>query len=202
MRSPVHKVYIGQCCRKDRFQRTELPPREQLRVRWLEHCRPTSGCVAIKKAIAKYGPDNFHKEVLLQVDDAQLNHWERVFVQRFESNKSRYGYNRNDGGEGGGFTLPHVRKAQCQPGTKWMDAVKRPDVVRRKIQKMHDAESRAKVAVTKKTKRDEAIAKLPVENQAAAVAKKERLREATARWRARNRGDTSVANGKRKERGF
>jgi len=195
--SPPGKVYIGQCKRKHRKTRVEHPPQKQMRMRWREHCSATSGCVAIKKAIAKYGAKNFCVEILLCAPDDDLNHYERHFVAMYDSFNPKYGYNRNEGGEGGGFGIPSVRKAQCEPGSKWMRAVTDPGVVKRKIVAMHSQSSREKVAVTKAKQTAAAVAALPESQQAEAAAKKRRLAEATARWRARQRGVTDASVAKR-----
>ena len=200
--SPKGKVYIGQCKRKKRRSRVEMSPQEQMNARWGEHCRQSSGCRAIKNAIAKYGPDAFKVEILVAIPDELLNMYERRFVAFYQSQKKKYGYNRNEGGEGGGFTIPRVRRAQCKPGTKWMLAVTDKKVVAKKIVGMHSKSSREKVAVVKAQKTAAAIAQLPVAEQERVAAKKKRLAEATARYRARQRGDTSSANAQRKERGF
>ena len=199
--APSRKVYIGQCKRKHRHTREELSPQRQMALRWREHCNAASGCCAIKHAIAKYGSHNFSVEVLAVVPDCTLSQYERHFIDAFDAQNPKYGYNRTQGGEGGGFGIPEVRKAQCQPGSKWMQAVTAPDVVARKIVAMHDLDSRAKVAVTKTAKRKAALDLLPEPERAAAEAKKTRLAEATARYRARQRGDTSAENAKRKEGG-
>lgn len=200
--SPKSKVYIGQCKRKHRQRRTELPPQKQMGLRWAEHCRKTSGCCAIKNAIAKYGPEAFKVEILVVVPDDMLNAYEKKFVALYDSTNPKLGYNRNDGGEGGGFGIPAVRKAQCQPGSKWMLAVTDKDVVAKKIVGMHSEQTRQKVAAIKAEKTAVAIATLPEAEQAAAAAKKKRLREATARYRARQRGDMGVECAKRKRGGF
>jgi len=200
--SPKGKVYIGQCKRKKRRSRAEMSPQEQMNLRWAEHCRTTSGCLAIRHAIAKYGPSAFKVEILVSVPDELLNMYEKRFVAFYESENPKHGYNRNEGGEGGGFGIPAVRKAQCQPGTKWMLAVTDKKVVAKKIVGMHSKTSREKVAMVMAQKTAAAIAQLPEAEQEKAAAKKKRLAEATARWRARQRGDTSSANAQRKERGF
>ena len=197
--APSKKVYIGQCQRKNRHTREELSPQAQMHLRWREHCQATSGCCAIKNAVAKYGKDSFQVDVLLVVPDSELSTYERHFIEMYASNDHRYGYNRTVGGEGGGFGIPEVRKAQCQPGSKWMNAVSDPEVVKRKIVAMHNDESRAKVAATKIAKRAAQLEQLPEADRAKAEVKKIRLAEAQARLRARRRGDDSAANAKRKK---
>ncbi|MBQ0111995.1 MAG: hypothetical protein KBT03_02590 [Bacteroidales bacterium] len=55
--------------------------------------------VAIKKAIKKYGIENFNKEYLAFCDkEEKLNWFERFYIKKYDS--KAYGYNMTDGGEG------------------------------------------------------------------------------------------------------
>ena len=118
--SPKGKVYVGQCKRTHRVSKKSMSPLKMLKMRWQEHCRGSSGCVAIKKAINKYGRHRFSSEVLIEVSDELLDHYERKFIAMYDSGKSRFGYNRTSGGEGGGFAIPRVRRKMLQKGSKWM----------------------------------------------------------------------------------
>lgn len=130
--SPVGKVYVGQCKRKNRRTKKPMSASKMLSMRWNEHCRGSSGCVAIKKAIAKYGKTSFQKEVLVEVNDEELDNLERKFIRLFDSTKSRFGYNRTDGGEGGGFAIPSVRSKMLRPDSTWLKAQKSAETAKKK----------------------------------------------------------------------
>lgn len=56
----------------------------------------------IKKAYKKYGKENFTKEIIEETDKDKLNDREKYWIKYYNSNKSRYGYNRTIGGDGVG----------------------------------------------------------------------------------------------------
>jgi group I intron endonuclease len=186
--SPNGKVYVGQCKRHDRHGNV-LSAAQQLHVRWLEHCRCSSGCYAVKHAIRKYGWQNFKQEVLTEKPDDELNAWERRFIRFYRSTQPKYGYNRTEGGEGGGFAIPEVRARMLQPGSKWMESHKRPGVTKRKQRNLHTAESMAKKEATFNRKLEERLAKLPWHKRDKARDKALLQREATRRWRTAHKGD-------------
>ena len=78
------KVYIGQTW-------------GSLQNRWVKHCDPKSGCIAIRNAIQLYGSDKFRID-LLTVSHTQdcADYWERYFIARYDS--IRNGYNILQGG--------------------------------------------------------------------------------------------------------
>lgn len=90
--SPSGKSYIGQT--KQPFNR-----------RWNSHTRSarirSNHCIALERAIRKYGPDNFKKEILLECDDSMLNHFEEKMVKAYGSNIHELGYNLTSGGDHG-----------------------------------------------------------------------------------------------------
>ena len=135
---PDGKRYVGQCCRKQRSGR-EMSINQQLKNRWREHRAQTSGCVALRNAIRKYGKDAFHHEVLVQVPDADLNHYEVKFISMYDSENHRFGYNRTPGGDRAGFAVPEVRRRMNVEGSTWMRSVKDPSVVAVKIGKLRAA---------------------------------------------------------------
>lgn len=124
MTSPNRKVYVGKCKAVNRTTKMPMSPEKTLEHRWRGHCSPLSGCVAIKAAIAKYGHENFKKEVLLEVRNDQLDQYEKKFIALYRSDQHKFGYNRTPGGEGGGFDLPHVREKMRMADSTWMKAQK------------------------------------------------------------------------------
>ena len=180
--APNGKVYVGQCTRKNRSGKI-MSAKRQLEMRWREHCHALSGCRAIKNAIRKHGWENFSTEILMERDDSELNACERRAIKFYRSNEHKYGYNRTDGGEGGGFAIPEVRARMLQPGSKWMECHKRPGVTKRKQCNLHTPESMTKKEATFNRKLEERLAKLPWHERDKARDKAMRQREATRRWR-------------------
>lgn len=80
------KVYIGQTIKP-------------LNYRWSQHCSYTSNCVALNRAIKKYGKENFTVE---QIDIAnsqdELDDKERYWIEFYQSFGEK-GYNLTNGGE-------------------------------------------------------------------------------------------------------
>lgn len=61
------------------------------------------GCVALYRAIKKYGPEKFAVDVISQSNSIdELNLMEKKYIIEFKSNNYKYGYNIRDGGNGGG----------------------------------------------------------------------------------------------------
>jgi len=56
----------------------------------------------INLAINKYGIGNFIKEILFECNDLiELNHFEKYFISKYNSNNLEVGYNLTSGGDGG-----------------------------------------------------------------------------------------------------
>ena len=125
---PRGLFYIGQCKRHHRKSRRPLKASKQMSLRWGEHCRGSSGCKEIHKAILLNGAGNMHVEILVEVPDTMLDQLERQFIRLYSSTDDRFGYNGTEGGEGGGFAIPEVRERMLKPGSKWRVAQARPDV--------------------------------------------------------------------------
>lgn len=84
--SPSNKMYVGQTKKK--------VPRE----RWKEHCRPSSKqCVALKRAIIKYGAENMKFETVEECADELLNDREEHWIRELNT-LSPHGYNLRSGG--------------------------------------------------------------------------------------------------------
>jgi group I intron endonuclease len=84
--------------------------------RWKEHTHKNSGCIAIKRAILKYGFHNFKKTVIVFCTGNQddLNALEIEMIQKYNS-LAPNGYNLRTGGVGGKIseeTRIRMRKAQ------------------------------------------------------------------------------------------
>lgn len=82
-----NKMYVGQTKKK-------VPQK-----RWKEHCRPSSKrCVALKRAIDKYGAENMTFEVVEECSDAMLNDREQHWIRELGT-LSPHGYNLTTGGD-------------------------------------------------------------------------------------------------------
>lgn len=80
------KIYIGQTVRS-------------LEKRWSCHCSASSKCLAISRAIQKYGKDNFSIEVIdTATSKNELNEKEKYWIAYYDS--VNCGYNCTYGGDG------------------------------------------------------------------------------------------------------
>ena len=92
------KVYIGQTKRT-------------LERRWKEHCCPKGGCPLLKRAINKYGKENFTVEQIDVANDVdELNKKEIYWIDYYKSANENYGYNLSLGGEIGTFNESTLKK--------------------------------------------------------------------------------------------
>lgn len=85
-----NKIYIGYTSKT-------------LEERFKNHCKKTSGCIYISRAIQKYGKNNFTIELLEESDnkDYIINERETYWINYFHSNDKDIGYNIGLGGIGG-----------------------------------------------------------------------------------------------------
>lgn len=82
------KVYIGKTNRS-------------LLERWREHCKPSSKCLSIHRAIQKYGKENFTVEQIdIANSETELNKKEIYWIDFYNSSDKNKGYNLTFGGEG------------------------------------------------------------------------------------------------------
>ena len=82
------KRYVGKCHGNVKYRRQR-------------HLKPSSRCVALKNAIAKYGEKNFTFEIIVDgVFDDFLNDYEIYYIKHYNT-VSPNGYNLTMGGEGG-----------------------------------------------------------------------------------------------------
>jgi hypothetical protein len=79
------KCYIGQTRQKD------------VTTRWREHRKKKNGCPLVKKAIKKYGIDNFSFSIVIICFDEDLDKFEIEYIKKFNSVVPN-GYNISDGG--------------------------------------------------------------------------------------------------------
>jgi hypothetical protein len=57
--------------------------------------------ILIQRTITRYGIENFKKEILEEVADANINDRERYWIKLFNAYDIKIGYNLTEGGEGG-----------------------------------------------------------------------------------------------------
>ena len=141
LRFPNGKVYIGQTKKTKRRTGEAIDAKKRLELRFDAHCSEHSGCI-VRHAIHKYGRENVQKEVLLELSVLDLNECERRFIALYQSDKHAFGYNRTKGGEGGGFTIPKVRKRMLKVGSKWHASQKTDHCKEIKLRKLNDAKSK------------------------------------------------------------
>lgn len=83
------KIYIGQTI-------------QSIKDRWYRHCGKSGISDAemkmhIKRAILKYGKENFNIEILEECEQDKLNEREKYYISYFDSYKN--GYNSTEGGQ-------------------------------------------------------------------------------------------------------
>jgi group I intron endonuclease len=96
--SPSNKRYIGQTTRT-------------IEERFNEH-QTKCDCVAIYNAIQKYGWENVKKE-WFEVPDDELNFYEEMLVELYET-LAPSGYNLKEGGGNGGRMCEEVKKKMSE----------------------------------------------------------------------------------------
>ena len=97
-----HKVYIGQTIMN-------------VKDRWYRHCEingvsESEKAMPIKRAILKYGKENFSFEVIEEVPNDSLDDREKYWIDKFDS--YRNGYNATAGGKAGTKTVSISEKDQ------------------------------------------------------------------------------------------
>jgi group I intron endonuclease len=152
------KVYIGKT--------------KNLRIRWLQHCKSRSHCVALQNAIAKYGENSFKLETIFEDNcPVVVSHKERIFIKEFNS-MAPNGYNLTIGGEGAPHTeqskkkLSESKKGSKNPmfGKKMSDehkakisaslmGKKRPQEVKDKISANHNPKSNKNLTYRRKSQK-------------------------------------------------
>ena len=84
--SPSKKRYIG------------ITSQKCVEDRWKDHKKKHSNCTLLKRAINKYGFDNFKKEVLVITNNIYLEKYEKDFIKVYNT-LAPNGYNCTTGGE-------------------------------------------------------------------------------------------------------
>ena len=88
------KPYVGQTIQEERD-------------RWNSHCSAAriGGRLKIDRAIRKYGPEAFRREILEELPKEDLDDAEKFWIALYES--IEFGYNTSEGGKGcRGFKMP------------------------------------------------------------------------------------------------
>lgn len=117
--SPSRKSYIGQTCRP-------------IEKRLEEHQKESSNCVAIYRAIQKYGWENFEKD-WYEVPDDDLNDHEELMIEVLGT-LTPDGYNLKEGGGNGKHSEESKQKmSEAQRGEKsYMFGIPKSEESRRK----------------------------------------------------------------------
>lgn len=71
-----------------------------LEERWRQHKKIGSNCRYLKSAFKKYGINNFKFTMICICFDEDLNHYERQYIEKFNS-IAPHGYNLREGGNAG-----------------------------------------------------------------------------------------------------
>lgn len=104
--SPSKKMYVGQTKKK--------VPQE----RWKEHCKPSSKkCVALKRAIDKYGAENMTFEEVEECADELLNDREQHWIRELDTLAPK-GYNLRSGGGVGETVSEETKEKISSTGRK------------------------------------------------------------------------------------
>lgn len=72
--------------------------------RWTQHLweaknKPTRGCTRLNKALLAHGEEKFTVEMIHKCPLIELNHWEKHYVELYQSNTRTGGYNLTSGGD-------------------------------------------------------------------------------------------------------
>ncbi len=86
------KIYIGQSI--------------NLKRRYLAYKNNNHHSKEIKEDIDKIGFNNFSFEILEHSIEKNLNRLEKLYIKKYNSNDFKIGYNKQNGGRGGGFHHP------------------------------------------------------------------------------------------------
>ena len=105
IQSPCGKMYIGQT-------------RRSVELRIKEHFKCEGTCLILENAIKKYGSELMKVETLLEVNDAFLNTYEQMFIEKFQTVEP-LGYNIRLGGSNGNHSeLSRERMREAKLGQK------------------------------------------------------------------------------------
>ena len=112
--------------------------------------------VAIKKAIRKYGKDNFSKSILRTNIGSveELNFWEEYYIRLFNSRNSSVGYNITLGGDNGGWkhteeAIEKIRNRSNQEDNKKHIKEIQKIAASKRLGSKHSQESKYKIMNTK-----------------------------------------------------
>ena len=94
--SPSGKRYIGQTTRS-------------VEKRLKEHARCQGCCIALENAINKYGFSQFNIEILMEVNNELLNHYEIILINNLDTMEPN-GYNIRAGGALNSYHSPQSRE--------------------------------------------------------------------------------------------
>lgn len=101
------KIYVGQTKRG-------------IERRWKEHCCPSDNSPLLRRAIQKYGKQNFTVEQIdCAVDTNEANYKEQYWIAFYDSANKEKGYNLSLGGEIGRFNDETLKKmSEAHKGEK------------------------------------------------------------------------------------
>lgn len=137
-----NKIYIGQTT-------------GSLQNRWWHHCKPSSECVCLSRAIQKYGRENFTIE---QIDCAcsfdELDVKERYWIEYYDSMDKQKGYNLQSGGHKNHVFSEETRlklKNSLKNSVKFKESC-RSESRRRKLSESHKGLKQSPETIAKKIK--------------------------------------------------
>lgn len=120
------KIYIGQTI-------------NSINLRWQQHLSKNENCRVLKRAINKYGKENF---IIEEIDGAnnlsELNYLEKHYILTLDS-LSPKGYNLREGGSNGGKCSEDTKKKMSEAQKKWKRPPRNPEKEKNRIKKLKEA---------------------------------------------------------------
>jgi len=124
---------------------------KSLNERWRKHLLSSSTCTALRRAIHKYGEDNFKRNVLLKVGTKEEAIYYEIALIKVFHTRTPNGYNLTRGGEGHSSSVPwsnerRERQSRHMSGRPWSNSRRRAEEQREKKKYNLSLETRQKIS--------------------------------------------------------